>query len=284
MRKQTSFKNEIIEIPPVKRTTFELAADEEDEDEGAIEDYTDDEDSAGGRVADSAIDDDLDDDDDDEWEDEGDGEVESDDSPKQLTFPRVDSRPDLVSRRSAIWDQLHGSEALQRSMSTAQLRRSRTSPPHGPSMAASSENDLPPELRDPQNRPGPPVTLAHPAGPPISPSQTRKKMITEELGVSLRKHMLNERQQRYYFGSNPPAGANNGLPRRAHTSVDMRRLASEAAAISPQASGAAAAAVAPRRPRPGLVDPPTIGVGAPGVPWSDSYQGDLIDDYHQAGW
>lgn len=264
MRKQTSFKSEITEIPALKKkTTFELGND--DDDEGAIEDDSDEDASQDEEVSESAIDDD-----DDAWEDEGEG----DDVAKELTFHRVDSRPELVSRRSAIWDQLHGwngnsapnqtSERLtSKSASASHLRRARSSMPYGPA-GSSVEDDISEELRSPRKQargqyPASAVNLQ--AGVPIiTPTQTRKQMINEELGVSLRKHMLNERQQRYHMSK-------GDLPRR-HTSVDMRKLIHEAEVHlnTPHMAG------------------PTTSKGETHGSWNDGYENPLDTNYHQSGW
>ncbi|KAI9926834.1 hypothetical protein ASPWEDRAFT_32670 [Aspergillus wentii DTO 134E9] len=185
-----------------------IIKDDRDNDEDAIE--TEDE------VSESAIDDDEDSD----WEDSvtesGRSSVE-----ENAMFQRVDSRPNLVSRRSMLTMMMHQPARMQgnNSRSTPALQRSRLTSPNGPAVAASppdhDEDNLTMRGPDvPRSKPiivrAPPQSVAH------SPRTTRRNMLATELTESLRRHLLWERQQK-------SATANAFLKRR-HTAHDMANL------------------------------------------------------------
>lgn len=218
-KKHTSFKEEVTEIRSKKSTTFNLKderdeggaieSDSEDEDSGAIEDDDEDDDSASDNA--------LDDDDEGEWEDD----PEPEDEVPDLPFQRIDSRPNLVSRRSMLAEGLHQSErqaTLMRSAASApRLHRSRTSTPNGPSMPGSPSEDSPIASRQAMqhHRPMPPVMNA---------KETRQNMLLTELNAELRAHMLNERKTRHHMPRIPEQ-----MPGRAYqSSVDVTRLSPEA--------------------------------------------------------
>ena len=177
--------------------------------EDAIE--TDDE------VSESAIEDDEDSD----WEDSitESGKSSVDERPE--LFQRVDSRPNLVSRRSLLTMMMHQPARMQGTQfrSSPALQRSRLTP-NGPSIAASPpENDEEnltmrgpdvPRSKPIIMKPPPPQSAAH------SPRTTRRNMLATELTESLRRHLLWERQQK-------SATANAFLKRR-HTAHDMKNL------------------------------------------------------------
>lgn len=216
-KKQTSFKDEVIEIKPAKNKPFSLK--EEEDDGAAIESDTEDEDEdAIDDDDDEASDNAVDDDDEEAWEDD----TEADDEPKELPFERVPSKPKLVSRRSILADQLHEADrsaALMRSAASApRLHRSRTSTPNGPSMAGSPSADSP--LATEGAFAG---FQPHRSMPPMKTAkETRQQMLMQELGPELRQNMLNERAPRNFM---PKRG--QALPGRAYqSSVDMTRLKS----------------------------------------------------------
>ena len=124
-KKQTSFKEEVA-----TRTIEEMSDDVFEADNGIDE---------------SAIDDDESSDWEDSMEDSGKSGIDD-----KLSFPRVEFRRSLTSRRSLITTILHQNDraaALQSAASkfTSALQRSRTSSPQGPSDAPSpvSDDDLP---------------------------------------------------------------------------------------------------------------------------------------------
>ncbi|TGO39047.1 hypothetical protein BHYA_0061g00020 [Botrytis hyacinthi] len=212
-KKQTSFQEEVA-----TRTIQEEAFDDD-----VFE--TDDEDD----VDESAIDDD---DDSSDWEDsvEDSGNASIDD---KTFFQRVDSRPQLTSRRSLITTMLHQNDraqalATEASRSTPALRRSRNSSPNGPSLAASPESDETPLM---MRGLGPIAEVPRGAQPIIktttnttahqqalSPRTTRRNMLATELTVSLRQNLLWERRQK--SSVNEAAAA---LKRR-HTAHDVANL------------------------------------------------------------
>ena len=179
-------------------------------DEDAIE--TDDE------VSESAIDDDEDSD----WEDSVTESGRSSVDERPELFQRVDSRPNLVSRRSLLTMMMHQPARMPGNQfrSSPALQRSRLTSPNGPSIPASPpENDEEnltmrgpdvPRSKPIVMKPPPPQSVAH------SPRTTRRNMLATELTESLRRHLLWERQQK-------SATANAFLKRR-HTAHDMKNL------------------------------------------------------------
>jgi len=214
-KKQTSFQEEVA-----TRTIKE---------EQVLEDEVFDEDD----IDESAIDDD---DDSSEWEDsEESGHASIDD---KTFFQRVDSRPNLTSRRSLITTMLHQNDranalAAQASRSTPALQRSRTASPSGPSLALSLESDdaellmmkkgakegLNPIAEIPRSAARPIImttTNITPHQQALSPRTTRRNMLAAELTVSLRQQLLWERQQKSQTA--------NAVLKRRHTAHDVANL------------------------------------------------------------
>lgn len=166
----------------------------QDEDEGAIE-------SEEEEMDESAIEEE----DDSEWTDSPTESGRSSPPEEKPVFKRVDSRANLVSRKSLLTRGLHEpqraaalAEAAMNSAST--LRRSRTSSPNGPSLAASPTNN------DDQTviTRGIDITRSKPMIcntstthlPAHSPRTTRRNMLATEMTESLRRNLLWERQQK----------------------------------------------------------------------------------------
>ena len=212
-KKMTSFKEEVESRTIAERSAAnEDAIDTDDEEEEDGEDQDDD-------VSESAIEDEEDDSD---WEDSAteSGAASPSDKPQ---FPRVDSKPNLVSRRSLLTAQMHQAEraaalAGQASKSQPVIRRSKT--------ASTAQDDDDDDSEDestatkatgvPRSKPismAPPSSSAHHA---LSPRTTRRNMLATELTESLRKNLLWERQQK-----NTTA---NAVLRRRHTAHDMANL------------------------------------------------------------
>lgn len=213
-KKQTSFKEEVATRTIQEEQAFDDDVFETDEDE----------------IDESAIDDD---DDSSDWEDsvEDSGNVSID---EKTFFQRVDSRPALTSRRSLITTMLHQNDranalATQASKSTPALHRSRTTSPNGPSLAASPDSDDAPPLmmkkglktiaEIPRSKAQPIImtttnTTPHQAA--LSPRTTRRNMLATELTVSLRQHLLWERQQK--------SQTVNAVLKRRHTAHDVANL------------------------------------------------------------
>ncbi|PGH13329.1 hypothetical protein AJ79_03746 [Helicocarpus griseus UAMH5409] len=211
MKKITPFKNS---ISPRPIRSFNDRSDDED----AIE--TDDE-----EISESAIEDD---DDSSDWEDSVTESGRSSVDEKEL-FQRVDSRPNLVSRRSLLTMMMHqpqrmnvqfaGKTGPAGSRSTPALQQSRLTSPNPDTTASSpddEENTLTMKGPDvPRSKPivvksMPNHQVAH------SPRTTRRNMLATELTESLRRHLLWERQQK-------TTAANAGFKRR-HTAHDMANL------------------------------------------------------------
>lgn len=198
-RKMASFKEEVE-----SRTIPHVESAHEDED--AIE--TDDE------VSESAIDDE---DDDSEWEDSVTGSVRSSVDEKDL-FQRVDSRPNLVSRRSLLTMMIH-QPAKGHSRSSPALHRSRVTSPNGPPDEVSAdEDDENLTMRGPDVPRSKPITMKAIPQPASahSPRTTRRNMLATELTESLRRHLLWERQQK--------SATANAASKRRHTAYDVANL------------------------------------------------------------
>lgn len=210
-RNKTSFQDELHlrtmnNKPLDDEDVFESTDDEDDEDmEGsAIEEEEDDEGS--------------------DWEDSvtDNGETLSND---QNLFKRVDSKPNLVSRRSLLTTQLNESDrkvafAAQATKAAPQLQRSRTMVLRGPSTGTSPEDEENSALamRGSKMTRSKPIimttTNTHP--PTLSPRTTRRNMLATELTESLRKHLLWERQQKSTTAS--------AVLKRRHTAADVTNL------------------------------------------------------------
>ncbi|CZT45871.1 uncharacterized protein RSE6_06227 [Rhynchosporium secalis] len=218
-KKVTSFREEVATRTIAEEPVFDDDVFESDE-----------------EIDESAIDDD---DDSSDWEDsvEDSGNASIDD---KTFFQRVDSRPNLTSRRSLITTMLHqndranalASAAAAVSRSQPVLHRSRTASPNGPSLAASPDSDDAPLVmkkglksiaENPQltsQSTARPIiqtttnTTAHQLA--LSPRTTRRNMLASELTVSLRQHLLWERKQK-------SRTANAVLVRR-HTAHDLANL------------------------------------------------------------
>lgn len=201
-KKVASFSDHVDTIRPSKSP---LPSDED-----AIE--TDDE------VSESAIEDDEDSD----WEDSVTESGKSSVDERPELFQRVDSRPNLVSRRSLLTMMMHQPGRMQGNAfrSSPALQRSRLTSPHGPSIPASPpENDEESlTMRGPDVPRSKPIVMKPPNPQSVahSPRTTRRNMLATELTESLRRHLLWERQQK-------SATANAFLKRR-HTAHDVKNL------------------------------------------------------------
>lgn len=203
-RKQTSFKDEVA----VGRAAHHDAVFEsDDEDE---------------EVSESAIEDD---DDSSDWEDSEDMSGPSSVNEKEM-FQRVDSRPNLTSRRSLLTTLMHEPDrakalANAASRSTPHIRRSGRSTPNGPSVGTSPESGIQITAEDTAtaSRARPIIMTTSNTHPPqlaLSPRTTRRNMLSTELTESLRKNLLWERQHR--------STGNLAALKRRHTSTDVKNL------------------------------------------------------------
>ncbi|KAL8668828.1 MAG: hypothetical protein Q9168_006556 [Polycauliona sp. 1 TL-2023] len=210
-KKQTSFKDE-VESRTINNRSHEdedvFESDDEEEDfESAIKDDEEEE---------------TEEDDGSDWEDSV-SETAEPLANEQPTFQRVDSRPNLVSRRSLLTTLMNQPEraaafANMASKSTSALRRSRRSTPSAPSTGTSPEAEPALAMRGANMTPAKPIIMTtsntHP--PALSPRSTRRHMLATELTESLRKHLLWERQQK--------STTANAFLKRRHTAHDMANL------------------------------------------------------------
>ena len=211
-KKQVTLQGGITPAKPVVDRAYESEDVFPSEDE---EDGDDDE------VSESAIDDE----DEDAWEDSDTEDGRAAALEEKHLFQRVDSRANLTSRRSLLTTMMHEKDRKQELASVAALRspsllrRSRTTSPNGPSLAASPDEGagMVKVAGRPIPQPKPIImTTSNLHAPPYSPRTTRRNMLTTELTESLRKHILWERQQKNVT-------ANAALKRR-HTSHDVKNL------------------------------------------------------------
>jgi len=205
-KKVTSFKDEVL-TRTIQDKTYESEEVFEDSDEEQSESAIEDEDE-----------------DDEEWEDE----AEASDAPpmddKEL-FQRVDSRPNLTSRRSLLTSMMHEKDraaALQNaaSRSTPAIRRSRTSSPNGPIGMSPTEEEVPEAFRSQMqtSRAKPIITpTSNTYSLALSPRTTRRNMLFSELTESVRMNLLWERQAK------KPRATKSSITRR-HTSNDVKNL------------------------------------------------------------
>ncbi|KAL2002818.1 hypothetical protein VTN02DRAFT_5861 [Thermoascus thermophilus] len=200
-KKVASFKDEVE-----SRTIKPIKGDDED----AIE--TEDE------ISESAIEDDEDSSD---WEDSITESGRSSVDDKEL-FQRVNSRPNLVSRRSLLTMMMHQPARMNPngSRSSPALQRSRLSSPNGPSIPASPPDDDEENLtmKGPDVPRSKPIIVRPTPQQPVahSPRTTRRNMLATELTESLRRHLLWERQQK--------SSTANAVFKRRHTAHDMANL------------------------------------------------------------
>lgn len=212
-KKQTSFRDEVdlrtINHRPLGDEDVFESDDEEDAPESAIEDEEEEEEEE-------------EDEDGSDWEDSVSDSGEALGSDKNL-FKRVDSRPNLVSRRSLLTTLMNQSDraaafAIQASKSTPALQRSRNIVRTGPSTGTSPEEQAGLTMRGSKMTASKPIIMTtsntHP--PALSPRTTRRNMLATELTESLRKHLLWERQQK--------STTANAVLKRRHTAFDVPSL------------------------------------------------------------
>jgi len=219
-KKHASFRDIIQDRAITDSPVFEESDDEDDDDafESVIEE---DEDSS-------------------DWEDDDIGESgnSSTDENKSM-FRRVDSQPNLTSRRSMLTTMMHEPDraramASAASRSTPALRRSRGASPSGPSATPSPhrrevERAGPDYTSHPSqlsqhaqeasesSQPRPIImTTSNTHQPALSPRTTRRNMLSTELTESLRKNLLWERQHK--------SSNNLAAMKRRHTSHDIKNL------------------------------------------------------------
>ncbi|KAL8800105.1 MAG: hypothetical protein Q9182_005417 [Xanthomendoza sp. 2 TL-2023] len=210
-KKQTSFKDEVESRTINNRSHEDEDVFESDEEEDDFESAIKEDDGE-----------DTEEDDGSDWEDSISETAEPPSNEKPL-FHRVDSRPNLVSRRSLLTTLINQPDraaafANMASKSTSALRRSRRSTPSATSTGTSPEGESSQAMHGGNITPAKPIIMTtsntHP--PPLSPRSTRRNMLATELTESLRKHLLWERQQK--------STTANAVLKRRHTAHDMANL------------------------------------------------------------
>jgi hypothetical protein len=244
-KKTTSFNDEVSTLEIKARPHFQDAA---------VFDESDDEDD---EQSSSAIEDD---DVEEDWEDDEDQSLPSSVNEREM-FQRMDSKPNLVSRRSLLTGMMHEKDraaALQNaaSRSTPAIRRSRTTSPNGP-LNSSPPTSIAQGLEASRSRPII-MTTSNTHPPALSPRTTRRNMLSTELTESLRKHLLWDRQVN--------RSTTNAALKRRHTAQDLTKI----------------------QHFPGENQPQTY--MAPKVPqsvkssWNHNYFDSGLQEYHQKGW
>ena len=240
-KKQTSFREEL---------ESRLVNNRSHEDEEVF--ASDDEDS-------SAIEDDSEDDDDEEdWEDDGSDGAENGPNDKPL-FQRVDSKPNLVSRRSLLTSLMHEGDRQNAFASMAQsqapLRKSKTQVQLDPSIRFSEADNDGLSSNGPHMKRSKPILMTPSSSQPMpiafSPRTTRRQMLANEMTESLRKAVLFERQQK--------KATANAILRRRHTTQDLTNIKDY-----PSTEG-----------EEGTKDNHS---------WNDDYLSGGTHDYNQSGW
>ena len=240
-KKQTSFKEELASrLVNNKSHEDEEVFASDDEDSSAIEDDSED-----------------DDDDDEDWEDDGSEGPDNGINDRPL-FQRVDSKHNLVSRRSLLTSLMHEGDRSNAFASMAQsqpaLRKSKTQGHMDPSVTFSEiDNDGLTLNGAHMKRSKPMFMTSNSQTAPIafSPRTTRRHMLATEMTESLRKAVLYERQQK-------KATANAILKRR-HTTQDLTNIRHYPTTESEDAA-------------------------KDNHSWNDDYASGGLHDYHQSGW
>ncbi|KAL1610780.1 hypothetical protein SLS60_002451 [Paraconiothyrium brasiliense] len=208
-----------------------------------------------------------------EWEDDNDDSAVASVDERPM-FQRVDSKPNLVSRRSLLTTMMHQgdrAQALQNaaSRSTPAIRRSRTSTPNGPSTGNSPQEDAGLMMRQQVTRSKPIIMTTSNVHPPaLSPRTTRRNMLQTELTASLRSNLLWERQQKN--------ATTNAVNKRAQSAVSMPAM--RRAATTNDFKGLQAHAL-----QNNLIKAATHREAAKNNSYNDYFDQGL-QEYHQKGW
>lgn len=257
-RKTTSFKSEVT-----TRTIQDAISSEESEE--AIESESD-EDSEAIEEEDSEED----------WEDDDENNSDPSSLNEKDMFQRVDSKPNLISRRSLLTTLMHEgdrAQALQNaaSRSTPAIRRSRATTPNGPSTGNSPQEDGGLMMRQQATRSKPIIMTTSNVHPPaLSPRTTRRNMLQTELTQSLRQNLLWERQQKN--------ATTNAVNKRAQSAVSVPALALRRAMTTSDIKG-----LGPQ-PQPGMNKASTFKDANKNTNSYNDYFDQGLMEYHQKGW
>ena len=205
-KKTLSFRDEVESRALEKRShEDEEVFESDEEDESVIDDDSEEEEE-----------------DDDDWEDDASESAENPANDKPL-FQRVDSQPNLISRRSILTMELHQHDraatfANLASKSTPMIRRTKN-----PTSSGLSDQFSP--VEDPSNAMLPghmtrskPIIMTPRTAQQMafSPKTTRRNMLATEMTESLRKNVLWERQQK--------KATTNAIIKRRHTAQNLTSL------------------------------------------------------------
>lgn len=255
IHKNLSFNNQVS-----TRTIHDITSESEEAIESESEDDSDD----------NAIEEE---DSDEEWEDDNDDSAVASMDERPL-FQRVDSKPNLVSRRSLLTTMMHQgdrAQALQNaaSRSSPAIRRSRTTTPNGPSTGNSPQEDAGLMMRPQASRSKPIIMTTSNVHPPaLSPRTTRRNMLQTELTASLRSNLLWERQQKN--------STTNAVNKRAQSAVSIPAL--RRAATTNDVKG-----LQTTMQQNNLIKTATQGEAIKNNSYNDYFDQGL-QEYHQKGW
>ena len=205
-KKTLSFRDEVESRALEKRShEDEEVFESDEEDESAIDDDSEEEEE-----------------DDDDWEDDASESAENPINDKPM-FQRVDSQPNLVSRRSLLTTELHQLDraatfANLASKSTPAIRRTKTSTSSALSDSVSPVEDPSLALLPGHMTRSKPIIVTTRSAQQMafSPKTTRRNMLATEMTESLRKNVLWERQQK--------KATTNAIIKRRHTAQNLTNL------------------------------------------------------------
>lgn len=204
-KKTLSFRDEVESRALEKRShEDEEVFESDEEDESAIDDDSEEEE------------------DDDDWEDDASETAENTGSEQHL-FRRVDSQPNLVSRRSILTTELNQLDraatfANLASKSNPLIKRNKTSTSTGLSDAISPVEDPSLAMLPGHMTKSKPIVMIGRNAQQMaySPKTTRRNMLATEMTESLRKNVLWERQQK--------KATTNAVIKRRHTAQNLTSL------------------------------------------------------------
>ena len=209
-KKHTSFKDELHSRALNHKSH---------QDENVFESSDEDEDPES--IAEETEEEEDEDEDGSDWEDDGSDGGEATEQ-KQL-FKRVDSQPQLISRRSLLTKMVETeserASEFQRlaTESSPVLRRSKKSTLERPWLGNLPDEDLDSAFLPGMTKSKPIIRTTSNIHPPaLSPRTTRRNMLASEMTESLRKHLLWERQQ--------ISTTAKAVLKRRHTAYDVSNL------------------------------------------------------------
>lgn len=242
LTKQSSLTAGLKKPTPKKQALFkeDLISNRSYEDEEVF--VSDEEDS-------SAIDD-SEDEDEENWEEASESEDNVNDA--RPLFQRVDSKPDLVSRRSLI---TKGLTEGDRQTAFAEMAQAQPALRKAKTQVKLDAQHSEPLMLAPQMKRSKPInavsTNSQAAPIAFSPRTTRRNMLATEMTESLRKAVLFERQQKKATAT--------AVMKRRHTAQELTQIRDY-----PEGGGDAAS--------------------KENRSWNEEFSSGVLGDYHQTGW